>query len=122
MTKYIGNDIYCDKIIPFHNDGDAEIVVVAETANVLAFQHTRPTWPVHIVVTPKFHIASLLTLTDEPGLAQELLEVIKEVSKKVLEEHGASRVLTNLGDYQDSKHLHFHISSGKPLQTTHSTV
>jgi len=30
----------------------------------------------------------------------------------VLDEHGACRVLTNLGKYQDSKHLHWHVSSG----------
>ena len=26
----------------------------------------------------------------------------------------ACRILTNLGEYQDSKHLHFHIASGDP--------
>jgi histidine triad (HIT) family protein len=25
-------------------------------------------------------------------------------------------VLTNLGEYQDSKHLHFHVNSGEPLR------
>jgi len=25
-------------------------------------------------------------------------------------------VLTNLGRYQDSKHLHFHVNSGDPLR------
>ena len=28
----------------------------------------------------------------------------------------SARILTNLGRYQDSKHLHFHISSGEPLR------
>ena len=36
------------------------------------------------------------------------------IAGKVESEYGAARVLTNLGEYQDSKHLHFHISSGKP--------
>jgi histidine triad (HIT) family protein len=47
-------------------------------------------------------------------LAKELLSVVKEVAAKVKNEYGACRVLTNLGDYQDSKHLHIHITSGKP--------
>ena len=34
----------------------------------------------------------------------------------VTAEHGACRVLTNLGRYQDSKHLHFHVNSGTPLR------
>jgi len=32
---------------------------------VLAYHHTKPFWPVHIVVIPKKHIASFVTLTDE---------------------------------------------------------
>jgi histidine triad (HIT) family protein len=31
----------------------------------------------------------------------------------VVAEHGACRVLTNLGRYQESKHLHFHVNSGE---------
>ncbi len=34
----------------------------------------------------------------------------------VTKENGSCRVLTNLGDYQNSKHLHWHISSGEPLK------
>ena len=40
--------------------------------------------------------------------------MVREVAARVLEEHGAARVLTNLGRYQDSKHLHFHVNSGDP--------
>ena len=35
---------------------------------------------------------------------------------QVVAEHGGARVLTNLGCYQDSKHLHFHINFGAPLR------
>jgi histidine triad (HIT) family protein len=31
-------------------------------------------------------------------------------------EKGAVRVLTNLGRYQDSKHLHFHVYSGESVR------
>ena len=108
-TPYTGTDIYCDLIIPRIVD----IRIVKETDNVLAYYHTKPYWPVHIVVTPKIHVNSLLELSDQ--LALELLAVIKEVAKQVNENEGACRVLTNLGEYQDSKHLHLHISSGQPL-------
>ena len=87
--------------------------VVRETANVLAYHHTRPFWPVHIVVIPKRHISSLLTLEEsDDALLLELLRVVREVAQDVLAEHGACRVLTNLGKYQDSKHLHWHVSFG----------
>jgi histidine triad (HIT) family protein len=68
---------------------------------------------VHIVVIPKRHVASLVTLEEsDDALLLELLRVVREVAQEVLNEHGACRVLTNLGKYQDSKHLHWHVSSG----------
>jgi len=88
--------------------------IVKETENVIAYHHTKPFWPVHIVVTPKHHVPSLLELDDK--LAIELLAVVKEVAAKVKDENGACRILTNLGDYQDSKHLHIHINNGDKLR------
>jgi histidine triad (HIT) family protein len=89
--------------------------VVFEDADVLAFHHTRPFWPVHIVVVPKLHVDSLLTLPDA-GLASRLLEVVQSVAADVVAEHGRASVMTNLGDYQDSKHLHVHVRAGEPLR------
>lgn len=110
MANYTGDDIYCDLIIPHKLD----IAIVKETDNILAYHHTKPFWPVHIVVTPKKHIASLLEL--EGDLAKELLLVVKEIAKDVASKERAARVLTNLGEYQDSKHLHIHVSSGEKLR------
>jgi histidine triad (HIT) family protein len=59
----------------------------------------------------------LLTLGDEDGqLLLELLEVVRQVAARVVVEHGACRVITNLGNYQDSKHLHWHVAAGQPLK------
>jgi histidine triad (HIT) family protein len=102
-------DFYCDEVL----SGRTPVRIVHETDNVLAYHHTRPFWPVHIVVIPKRHISSLLTLEDD-ALLLELLRVVREVAFEVLAEHGACRVLTNLGKYQDSKHLHWHVSAGEP--------
>ena len=101
-------DFYCDEVL----SGRTPVQIVRETDNVLAYHHTRPFWPVHLVVIPRRHISSLLTLEDD-ALLLELLAVVREVAQEVLAEHGACRVLTNLGKYQDSKHLHWHVSSGK---------
>lgn len=103
-------DFYCDEVL----NGRTPVRIVRETDNVLAYHHTRPFWQAaHIVVIPKRHIPSLLALEDSDGpLLLELLSVVREVAKEVLAEHGACRVLTNLGKYQDSKHLHWHVSAG----------
>jgi histidine triad (HIT) family protein len=106
-------DFYCEEAL----SGRTPIRKVFETDNVLAFHHTRPFWPVHIVVIPKRHVSSLLTLeTEDNDLLVELFAIIKQIAAKVVAEHGGARVLTNLGKYQDSKHLHFHISHGEPLR------
>jgi histidine triad (HIT) family protein len=46
-----------------------------------------------------------------------VLAVVRRVAAQVMREHGACRVLTNLGRDQDSKHLHFHVNSGEPLRS-----
>ncbi len=104
------NDFYCDQVL----SGKTAVKKVLETANVLAYHHTRPYWETHIVVIPKTHIGSLLTIDDD-GLLTELLDAVRQVAAQVVKEKGAARVLTNLGEYQDSKHLHFHVNFGKEL-------
>ena len=107
----MSEDFYCDEVLC----GKTPVEKVFETENVLAFHHTRPFWPIHIVVIPKIHVASLLTI-DDNELLIELIEVVRNVAAKVVEEKGAARVLTNLGEYQDSKHLHFHVNAGDQVR------
>ncbi len=45
--------------------GKTKVNKVLETENVLAYHHTRPFWPVHIVAIPKKHISSLITLEED---------------------------------------------------------
>jgi len=52
------SDFYCDEAL----GGRTPIEVVVETDEVLAFHHTRPFWPVRIVVVPKRHVPSLIDL------------------------------------------------------------
>jgi histidine triad (HIT) family protein len=112
-NDYSGDDFYCDVALK----GLVELRKEYESANVLAYHHTRPFWPVHIVVIPKKHIASFVTLSaDDMPTFLEMVDVMKSLAAKVTAEHGAARILTNLGRYQDSKHLHFHVSSGEPLR------
>ena len=49
-----------------------------ESDAVLAYHHTRPFWPVHIVVIPKKHIASFVALSmDDVPIFLEMVEVMK---------------------------------------------
>ncbi len=107
----MGTDFYCDIAIPRRRD----LVVAHEDDSVLAFEHTRPFWQIHVVVVPKQHVSSLLEL--EPGdLATNLLLVVQAVAADIVGRAGSASVATNLGDYQDSKHLHFHVHAGPQLR------
>jgi histidine triad (HIT) family protein len=93
-VDYAGTDFYCDValrgLVPLRRQYESE--------RVLAFHHTKPFWPVHIVVVPKKHIASFTALqTDEMSIFLEIVDVLKSIPAKVEQEHGAARVLTNLG-------------------------
>lgn len=68
-------DFYCDEVL----SGRTLVEKVFETENVLAYHHTRPYYPVHIVVIPKKHISSLLTLEQSDNeLLIELMDVVKK--------------------------------------------
>ena len=54
-------DFYCEEVF----SGKTPVDKVLETENVLAYHHTRPFWPVHIVVVPKQHVASVLELEND---------------------------------------------------------
>lgn len=111
--KYTGTDFYCDVALKSETPLKKEY----ESENVLAFHHTNPLYPVHIVVIPKKHISSFTTVTDEEmPIFLEMIRVIKTIAKQVEEKYGAARILTNLGKYQDSKHLHFHVNAGDPIR------
>ena len=109
VPQYDGDDFYCDVAIP----DPGRLGVVYEDELVLAFHHTRPFWTTHIVVVPKRHIASLTTVSsaDEQDV-RRLLEVVQSIAAETERTTGAAAVLTNLGEYQDSKHLHIHVHSG----------
>lgn len=108
-------DFYCDEVL----SGRTPVQKVTETDLILAFYHTRPFYPLHIVVIPKRHIESLITLDpNEHALILELFGIIRQIASEVVAERGACRVVTNIGDYQDSKHLHFHIISGDMIRNS----
>jgi len=107
-----GDDFYCQQVLT----GRLPVEKVYETQRVLAFHHTRPAYPVHLVVIPKTHVPSLADLGAEgDDLLLDLLTVVRKIAAEVESEHGACRVVTNLGRYQDSKHLHWHVISGNRL-------
>lgn len=116
------SDFYCHQALA----GKVPIDRVTETDRVLAFHHTNSSYPVHIVVIPKEHVPSLTDLDNaEEGLLNEVAAVVREVAAGVEKEYGACSVTTNLGLYQESKHMHWHVTyrgDGPTAPDGHTTL
>jgi histidine triad (HIT) family protein len=106
-------DFYCDKVLK----GLLDIQVYLENEHVFAFYHSNPLWEHHVVLLPRRHIESLITMEeDDNELLLELLRTAKVIATDFMARFGACRVYTNLGSYQSSKHLHWHIGCGRQLR------
>lgn len=83
-----------------------------QTDKLLAFNHPRPAYPVHILLVPKRAISNIKELTEADS--QLLIDVFACVKSLVdelgLEERGY-RLVVNGGLYQDIPQLHFHLIS-----------
>ncbi len=106
-------DFYCGKIL----SGVLDVNVCFENQQVLAFHHSNPIWEQHVVLLPKRHVESLISLgEDDNELLLELMRAARRIATDFMASHGACRVYTNLGEYQSSKHLHWHIGCGEQLR------
>ena len=106
-------DFYCAKILT----GLLSVPVYFENDRVFAFHHTNPLWENHVVLLPKKHVESLITLDEaDNDLLLELMRTAKIIAGDFMARFGAARVYTNIGDYQSSKHLHWHIGAGTQLR------
>ncbi len=107
------SDFYCDNII----NGNLKVDIVHESENVIAFQHTRPYFEAHIVIIPKRHINSVSSIeSTESRLAVEFMQAIQKITEQLERQWGGCRVSSNVGSYQNSKHLHWYIHAGKRLR------
>ena len=91
---------------------------VYEDNDMLAFHDINPQAPVHMLVLPKKHVASVAATTDED---QALLGHMMRVAAKMAEERGIAesgyRLIVNTGrdGAQTVMHLHLHVLGGKAL-------
>ena len=92
--------------------------IVEETDQTLAFRDINPKAPVHILVIPKEHVASVLDI--EPAHAALLSEIHQSIQRVARQEQidatGFRVVLNNGKDSgQAVSHLHYHVLGGRRL-------
>lgn len=109
----MSNCIFC-KII----QGEIPSTKVYEDDKILAFQDINPMAPVHIVIVPKEHLASLEEVEEQH---QELMGHIMLKTKNIAKLSGINesgyRLICNCGKDggQEVPHIHFHLVGGREL-------
>jgi histidine triad (HIT) family protein len=96
--------------------GDIKPDVVYENEAILAFRDINPQAPVHILIIPKSHIATLNDLNDVQ-LGGQILQVAVELAEQEgLTEDGYRTVFNcNRNGGQAVYHLHLHLLGGRQM-------
>lgn len=105
FCKIIKGEIPCDKVY--------------EDDKILAFNDINPAAPVHFLVIPKKHIASVMDLQgNDYSLLQHIMKIIVKIAKEMDIDEKGFRIVNNVGNDggQTVPHLHFHILGGRLLQ------
>lgn len=99
-------------------DGKVKGSVVYQDGSVVAFKDINPKAPVHLLIIPRKHIASVLDLQGED---RELIGDVFTVASKLARDNGVDRdgfrVVVNCGPNagQSVDHIHFHLLGGRSL-------
>ncbi len=96
--------------------GEIKPDLVYENGRILAFRDINPQAPVHVLIIPKQHVATMNELSD-PILAGELLLVTQKIAElEGLSEDGYRIVVNcNWDGGQEVYHLHLHLVGGRRL-------
>ena len=92
--------------------------IVYEDDDVIAFRDINPVAPVHVLVVPKKHIASLTDLKEEDqNLIGKIYLTINKIAEMEKIKENGFRVIVNCGKDggQVVGHVHFHLLGGKIL-------
>ena len=106
--------IFC-KII----QGESPGAILYRDEQVTAFRDAHPAAPVHILIVPNRHIASLndLEIEDEP-LIGHLFSVAKQLAGQEGVQENGYRLIVNTGAHggQTVPHLHLHLIGGQRMR------
>lgn len=96
--------------------GQVASEIVYQDDDIVAFNDINPEAPIHILIIPRKHLASLneATLEDAALIGKVILTASKLAKEREVEESGY-RLVANTGPQagQTVKHLHFHLLAGR---------
>jgi len=98
--------------------GTAQARVLFADDEVVAFHDIAPRAPVHVLVIPRRHVASLARAgSDDGGLLGRLMLAAAEAARLTgIADHGYRVVINSgAGAGQTVHHLHLHVLGGRPM-------
>jgi histidine triad (HIT) family protein len=100
-------------------DGRIPTQFLHEDDLVVAFKDTNPQAPVHYLIVPRAHVASVAALETQhlPAVAR-CLEVAQRLAREAKVERRGFRLVVNTGQDagQTVDHLHVHLLAGRPME------
>ena len=105
--------IFC-KII----NGQVPSEKVYEDDEILAFKDIQPAAPIHVLIIPKKHIATLMDIEEEDSsLMGKIIQTAKKIAKQLGIEEKGFRLIANCGpdSGQEVMHIHFHLLAGRTM-------
>lgn len=105
--------IFC-KII----NGKVPSEKVYEDDEILAFKEIQPAAPIHVLIIPKKHIATLMDIEEEDSsLMGKIIQTAKKIAKQLGIEEKGFRLIANCGpdSGQEVMHIHFHLLAGRTM-------
>lgn len=101
--------------------GDVPATVVKRSDGFMAFADIAPKAPVHLLVIPERHIASIADIGDLTEVERAAMgPFIAAVAREAGVDESGYRVATNRGPHsrQEVMHLHWHILGGALLSSS----
>jgi histidine triad (HIT) family protein len=99
--------------------GEIPADIVYEDEEIIAFKDLEPQAPVHVLVIPKKHLASLDEVTESAGDKELLGHLASKVHAiaALLGLGNGYRLVANTGKdgMQTVQHLHFHLLGGRQM-------
>lgn len=92
--------------------------VVLENGQVMAFRDIRPQAPVHVLVIPKQHVASVQDMTsDDMGVWAAMYRAAQAIAKQERIDGTGFRLVVNNGADagQAVAHVHLHVLGGRRM-------
>jgi histidine triad (HIT) family protein len=92
--------------------------IVYEDEDIMAFRDAHPIAPVHVLVIPKRHIASIADITEQDTLLMgKLVATAKKIASDLKISEYGYKLLFRVGEHggQEVGHIHLHLLGGARL-------